>query len=221
MINYLKNQIILLGYLVMEKICYNWKNLLNTNFTDGKYWKDFVENAKNASVEIKIIKSYKEAIPFILEVARLNNVKKIAGIGADENQELKDMYSEINKYFKVYTDKLEIAKNENELDIGITLGEFGVGETGSICIDNYAYEARIASMLPPINIIFMPKNYIVNDMQDAFDVLSKVFWKGYSGFVTGPSRTSDIERVLTLGVHGPSRVILFALENCNKEKSVN
>ena len=47
-------------------------------------------------------------------------------------------------------------------------------------------------------------------MQDAFDVLAKVFWKGYSGFVTGPSRTSDIERVLTLGVHGPSRFI-FAI----------
>lgn len=197
----------------MEKICHDWKHLLDKDFTNGKYWNDFAENAQNASVEIKIVKSYKDAIADILKIAKATDVKMIAGVGADECEELADVYAEVNKSFKVYTDKFDIVKNKNELDIGITLGEFGVGETGSICVDNYAYEARIASMLPLINIIFMPKNYIVNNMQDAFDVLAKVFWKGYSGFVTGPSRTSDIERVLTLGVHGPSRVILFAIED--------
>lgn len=197
----------------MEKICHDWKHLLDKDFTNGKYWNDFAENAQNASVEIKIVKSYKDAIADILKIAKATDAKMIAGVGADECEELADVYAEVNKSFKVYTDKFDIVKNKNELDIGITLGEFGVGETGSICVDNYAYEARIARMLPLINIIFMPKNYIVNNMQDAFDVLAKVFWKGYSGFVTGPSRTSDIERVLTLGVHGPSRVILFAIED--------
>lgn len=197
----------------MEKICHDWKHLLDKDFTNGKYWNDFAENAQDASVEIKIVKSYKDAIADILKIAKATDAKMIAGVGADECEELADVYVEVNKSFKVYTDKFDIVKNKNELDIGITLGEFGVGETGSICVDNYAYEARIASMLPLINIIFMPKNCIVNNMQDAFDVLAKVFWKGYSGFVTGPSRTSDIERVLTLGVHGPSRVILFAIED--------
>lgn len=197
----------------MEKFCHDWKHLLDKDFTNGKYWNDFAENAQNASVEIKIVKSYKDAIADILKIAKATDAKMIAGVGADECEELADVYVEVNKSFKVYTDKFDIVKNKNELDIGITLGEFGVGETGSICVDNYAYEARIASMLPLINIIFMPKNCIVNNMQDAFDVLAKVFWKGYSGFVTGPSRTSDIERVLTLGVHGPSRVILFAIED--------
>ena len=197
----------------MEKICHDWKHLLDKDFTNGKYWNDFAENAQNASVEIKIVKSYKDAIADILKIAKATDAKMIAGVGADECEELADVYAEVNNSFKVYTDKFDIVKNKNELDIGITLGEFGVGETGSICVDNYAYEARIASMLPLINIIFMPKNCIVNNMQDAFDVLAKVFWKGYSGFVTGPSRTSDIERVLTLGVHGPSRVILFAIED--------
>lgn len=202
-----------MGVFIMEKICHDWKHLLDKDFTNGKYWNDFVENAQNASVEIKIVKSYKDTVADILEIAKAMDAKMIAGVGSDECEELADVYAEINKSFKVYTDKFDIVKNKNELDIGITLGEFGVGETGSICVDNYAYEARIASMLPPVNIIFMPKNCIVNNMQDAFDVLAKVFWKGYSGFVTGPSRTSDIERVLTLGVHGPSRVILFAIED--------
>lgn len=151
--------------------------MLDKDFTNGKYWNDFAENAQNASVEIKIVKSYKDAIADILKIAKATDAKMIAGVGADECEELADVYVEVNKSFKVYTDKFDIVKNKNELDIGITLGEFGVGETGSICVDNYAYEARIASMLPLINIIFMPKNYIVNNMQDAFDVLAKVFGK--------------------------------------------
>ncbi|WP_231039946.1 LUD domain-containing protein [Pectinatus cerevisiiphilus] len=64
----------------------------------------------------------------------------------------------------------------------------------------------------PINIVFMNKNNVVNTMTDAFAILENVFDKGYTGFVTGPSRTSDIERVLNLGVHGPSRLILFAVD---------
>lgn len=38
----------------MEKICHDWKHLLDKDFTNGKYWNDFAENAQNASVEIKI-----------------------------------------------------------------------------------------------------------------------------------------------------------------------
>ncbi len=197
----------------MQKICYEWDKLLKSDFVSGKYWEDFKENALAVSTEIKEIKSYEEALPIIEEVADKMEAKKIAGIGGAENPELAKIYDKLKAKYEVYTDKFDITKNCNTLDIGITVGEFGVGETGSVCVDNYAYEARLASMLPPMNMIFMKKNYIVNNMQDAFDVLEKVFDKGYTGFVTGPSRTSDIERVLTLGVHGPSRVILFALED--------
>ena len=197
----------------MQKICYEWDKLLKNEFKTGKYWKDFKENALAVTTEIKEVKSYEEALPIIRELAEKLGAKKIAGIGGKENPELAKIYNALSDKYEVYTDKFDITKNANTIDIGITVGEFGVGETGSICVDNYSYEARLASMLPPMNMIFMKKNYIVNNMQDAFNILEKVFDKGYTGFVTGPSRTSDIERVLTLGVHGPSRVILFALED--------
>ena len=41
--------------------------------------------------------------------------------------------------------------------------------------------------------------------------MAKVFKKGYLGFITGPSRTADIERVLSLGVHGPHRFFIVAI----------
>lgn len=47
----------------------------------------------------------------------------------------------------------------------------------------------------------------------ACQIIGKVFDKGYLGFVTGPSRTADIERVLSLGVHGPNKLLIIAVEN--------
>ena len=88
-----------------------------------------------------------------------------------------------------------------------------MAETGSLCVDNYSYEARVTSMLPFVNIVFVNANYIVKDVTVACQIIGKVFNKGYLGFVTGPSRTADIERVLSLGVHGPNKLLIIAVEN--------
>ncbi|MBB5335885.1 LutC/YkgG family protein [Pectinatus brassicae] len=197
----------------MKKISHAWQKYLQQGFINKKYWQDFRENAQAASVELQEIKEYKDAIPIIEKIIAETGAQQLGAVGEDDNKNLLMVYTALQKQHKLYTDKFAIVKNAPQLDIGFSTAEFGVGETGSVCVDNYAYEARLISMLPPINIVFMDKNNIVNTMTDAFAVLEDVFTEGYTGFVTGPSRTSDIERVLTLGVHGPSRFILFAVEN--------
>ena len=58
---------------------------------------------------------------------------------------------------------------------------------------------------------FNPAN-IVPGIAEAFEIISESFDRGYIGFITGPSRTADIERVLTIGVHGPSRFAIIAVD---------
>ncbi|MPN43910.1 Lactate utilization protein C [bioreactor metagenome] len=79
-------------------------------------------------------------------------------------------------------------------------------------MDGYAIEHRLVSMLPPLHIVFMNSNYIVPGVNEAFEVISKVFNRGYISFITGPSRTADIERVLSIGVHGPCRFVIIAVD---------
>jgi L-lactate dehydrogenase complex protein LldG len=66
--------------------------------------------------------------------------------------------------------------------------------------------------LPPLHIAFLDARNILPGLEEAIDLISGVFNRGYLSLITGPSRTADIERVLTIGVHGPGRFVLIAAE---------
>jgi len=64
----------------------------------------------------------------------------------------------------------------------------------------------------PLHIAFMESRNIVPEIGDAIDIISGFFTEGYVSWLTGPSRTADIERVLTIGVHGPGRLVIIAVD---------
>ena len=112
----------------------------------------------------------------------------------------------------VYTEAAEIAAHADTADIGISGVEFGIAETGSVFQDGYDIATRLVTILPPLHVVFLYSARIVPGITEAFDIISRSFDRGYIGFITGPSRTADIERVLTIGVHGPSRFAIIAVD---------
>lgn len=112
----------------------------------------------------------------------------------------------------VYTEPADIAAHADTADIGISGVEFGIAETGSVFQDGYDIATRLVTILPPIHIVFLASENIVPGIEEAFEVIAPGFERGYVGFITGPSRTADIERVLTIGVHGPGRFAIIAVD---------
>lgn len=199
----------------MEKVCKNWaSDAFIDGLVDAKFWTEFETNAKAAAAEIYKVADYAAGEEKLQEVLKEFNPEKIVAVGGEENSALQGIYSRLgNERVKVFTEKFEIAEHAPTADVGISVAEFGIGESGSLVVDNYSYEARVTSMLPFVNVVFVNANYMVENMSHACQIIGKVFKKGYCGFVTGPSRTADIERVLSLGVHGPNRLIVIAVEN--------
>ncbi|MBC7855354.1 MAG: lactate utilization protein [Pirellulaceae bacterium] len=98
-------------------------------------------------------------------------------------------------------------------DIGISSVDCAIAETGTLMVCSRPGQERVASLLPLMHVAIVERQQIVPDLIDAFDLLHERGLENLASnttFITGPSKTGDIELQLTTGVHGPKhwRVIL-------------
>lgn len=88
-------------------------------------------------------------------------------------------------------------------DFGITSADYGLAETGSV-VTRSASEARLASLLPPAHIALLPMSRLLSGLDELFTLIPRPPATSASTvFITGPSRSADIEMILVRGVHGP------------------
>jgi L-lactate dehydrogenase complex protein LldG len=91
--------------------------------------------------------------------------------------------------------------------VGVSEMEWGLADTGTVVQDATDPALRLVSTLPEIHVALLPASRILPGLADVLPRLDPGRVP-YIAFVTGPSRTADIERVLTIGVHGPSRLVV-------------
>ncbi|HWD94427.1 MAG TPA: LUD domain-containing protein [Verrucomicrobiae bacterium] len=107
--------------------------------------------------------------------------------------------------------------NPSELeacDAGITECDALIAQTGSVLITNRSAGGRALSVLPPHHVVLVRREQLLRDLPAAFELLKKKYAANYPSmisFITGPSRTGDIERILVLGAHGPKKLTIFCL----------
>jgi L-lactate dehydrogenase complex protein LldG len=95
-------------------------------------------------------------------------------------------------------------------DIGVTGCHGAIAETGSLALLSAAGASRTVSLLPPVHVALVQPSDLVLTMGEFFAANSERMAGASScTFVTGPSRTADIELSLTIGVHGPGRVVII------------
>jgi len=95
-------------------------------------------------------------------------------------------------------------------DVGISTAQAAIAETGTLVLDSAYERHRLVSLVPPVHIAVVNASAIVETLSDALTLLQKD--KEISPaitFITGPSRTADIELTLTIGVHGPQELYVI------------
>lgn len=98
---------------------------------------------------------------------------------------------------------------------GITGANFAIAETGTVVLESTPEAIRLASTLPPKHFVLLDPRKILSDSLAATPLLRRFHQKqpsNYLAYITGPSRTADIERVLTIGVHGPKELHILMLD---------
>jgi L-lactate dehydrogenase complex protein LldG len=113
--------------------------------------------------------------------------------------------------------ELMSGKTKSELfkcDLGVTSAQWAIAETGTLVLESDLERNRLASLVPPVHIAIMEAARI---RQTLGEVLGAIDEKGQNlsrtiTFITGPSRTSDIELTLAIGVHGPAELYVIIIE---------
>lgn len=98
--------------------------------------------------------------------------------------------------------------------IGLTSADLAIANTGSLVLRCGATRPRCVSLLPTMHVAMIRANQIVARMGEALEKLARDdVLASQLLFITGPSRTSDIENDLTIGVHGPAAVVVMMLDD--------
>ena len=116
----------------------------------------------------------------------------------------------------LFTEDRPTTNEIERADVGITLCDALIAQTGSILLTTRSAGGRTLSVLPPHHIVIARENQLLPDLPAAFELLQKTYTDDYPSlitFITGPSRTGDIERILVLGAHGPRSLAIFLLPN--------
>lgn len=100
------------------------------------------------------------------------------------------------------------------IDMGVTRVDFGIAETGTLVLNSDSEETRLSTMLCETHVAILEEGKIRKTALSMADELNDLVKhpSSYTAFITGASRTADIERVLALGVHGPLELVILLVE---------
>ena len=198
---------------------YPWDHLYK-EFTHNDFLEQFMNNLKAVNGHVKIIKR-DEVIHEIEQLIDEYQMKQVVAWDDPRLQSfaLEEQLSKKVEYriWNPSSDHQELIHFTKNSQLGITYAEMGLSETGTIVLFNQGGNGRSVSLLPEIHLVIFPKTQIVPRITQALQRIGKL--KREEGqlpplinFITGPSRTSDIEMVLTVGVHGPRELYVFLLD---------
>ena len=170
----------------------------------------FKQNAAMLKADFYLLNNHDELKKLLLELRDTERWKKIA----THSGELTDLAAQNLGLPAIKTDSGYDVNEMEQCDAGITECDALVAQTGSVLVTNRSAGGRALSVLPPHHVVLARREQLVRDLPAAFAVLKEKYGANFPSmicFITGPSRTGDIERILVLGAHGPKKLTIFVV----------
>lgn len=142
-----------------------------------------------------------------------DRVKVIAGPGLDDGLFARLEEMALSREMSAIRDGLR--DHVGGLEVSFTNADYGIAETGTLVLDSRSEELRLATMLAETHVALLPVSRIRASAYDLEPELKSMMGMSpsFTAFITGASRTADIERVLALGVHGPLELHIMLMED--------
>ncbi len=174
-------------------------------FIAGNPVETFCENLTLVGGNCKIVSSLGEAK---IEVGKIIGEKNAKTIAISDSKLIVHIAERVDAEFIQNASAAELF----DCDIGITSAQFGIAETGTLVIESDKEFNRLTSLIPPVHICILEASKIRHNLGEVLSELEKDLSKSIT-FITGPSRTSDIELTLAIGVHGPQELFVILVRD--------
>jgi len=175
------------------------------------------EKAEAVQAIVVKIKTMKEAFQYTVDLTRQQKGTSMVAMGL-ETQSV-NLLEKACKTADLTFIKPPLRSHANEIHTALTPVDWGIAETGTLVLDSSSEDVRIATMLSETHVALLPVSKIKPDvtaLENEINAVLKAEGSSYYAFITGASRTADIERVLTIGVHGPQELHILIMEE-NRE----
>jgi len=165
----------------------------------------FMESLELVGAKCDIVESEYEAADRLVAIVKDLSATKIAISDSELVHRL------------VKTAKIEAVENASreELfssEIGITSAQSAIAETGTLVLESGAERHRLVSLVPPVHVCVLPARSIRGSMAEILELADTDAHRTII-FITGASRTSDIELTLAIGVHGPGKLYVIVIKD--------
>ena len=168
----------------------------------------FARNAAGLKADFQLLNSAAEMREALVRLRDAENWKRAAcHTGELTNAACPALYLPL-----LHTDRAYDVHELEACDAGISECDALIAQTGTVLVTNRSAGGRALSVLPPHHVVLARRDQLLADLPTAFELLKKKYAANYPSmisFITGPSRTGDIERILVLGAHGPKKLTIL------------
>jgi L-lactate dehydrogenase complex protein LldG len=180
----------------------------------GQLTAEMRTKAEAVQAIVKEMSSLEDAFRYTVELSRQQGGRNVAAIGfaPEASETLRSTCT--NAGLNLLDPPLR--PHADDIHTAVTTADWGIAETGTLVINASSEDTRLATMLAETHIALLPVSKIKPDadaLEKELDDILKTEPSSYLTFITGASRTADIERVLAIGVHGPQELHIIIMDS--------
>jgi len=180
------------------------------SITPNDLIKQFKDELEKVNAEFIKLESTEEIISVLQKLFNENNVKHIA---VSEDSEVQNIIESIEGIDVIQATELRYPERKNEIskiDAALVFAGNGIADIGSVVFYYDDTKTTYPHFLCDWTVVLLKASTIVANQFELIKGIDKEKAKNMV-FVTGPSRTADIEKTLVLGAHGPRRVTVILI----------
>lgn len=175
----------------------------------------FTTKATAVAARVSPVHSFEDAVDYCINLCNQAGIDRQATLAATDF----DSAQTLQLQSACQRDEIELITTQlrnhlHGVDVGFTRVDYGIADTGTAVLNCPDENLRLSTMICDYHVCLLKTANIVKNSDQLTDQLNRFMQNtpNYTAFISGPSRTADIERVLTIGVHGPLELHILLLE---------